>query len=577
MIDMGMRQENILDHGSANRHFSHLIVVFTLFHAAVHQKKAARLPFDERPAPGNLMRCSDKCDFHIVFSLFSKGIDFRSSVPYNGLQAVLPRILAIRIIAEFDPVDGDPAVFSVSVHAFHAVITDLFRVKIAAVAFAAADTFPVVQNAWMIHTHSLPVDSDYTTAGKKRSSEPPTHSEKVAERGGMNMANITLKAGREKRVYSRHPWIFRSDIDHTDDQITPGDIVSVLSSKGRFLAKAFYNPQSQIALRVMSYADEPIDRAFIFRRVHEAVEYRKTFADLHSCRLIFAESDRLPALIVDSFGGVLVLQCLALGMERFKQDIVDALVEEMHPTGIWERNDVPVRRLEGLEMTTGLLYGEVPDLVEICENGVHFYVDVKEGQKTGFFLDQKENRAAIAPFVKDKRVLDCFTHTGSFALHAGYYGAKEVTGVDISGFACRFAEKNAILNHLEDRVHFVEANAFDLLAEKSRIGKQYDVIILDPPAFTKTKAMIDNAIRGYKEINLRALKMIAPGGYLITCSCSQHVLPQMFRNMVLDAANDARVVLRQIEFRTQGRDHPILPAAQETEYLKCGIYQVFPL
>ena len=391
------------------------------------------------------------------------------------------------------------------------------------------------------------------------------------------MKSIILKAGKEKRVYSKHPWVFRSDIDHADGPVQPGDIVSVLSFKGRFLAKAFYNPNSQIALRIMSYQDEPIDRDFIFRRVHEAIEYRRSFADLKSCRLIFAESDRLPALIVDAFGDVLVIQSLALGMEQFKQDVVDALVSELHPRGIWERNDVPVRKLEGLEMTTGLLYGEVPDMVEIAENGVHFYVDVKEGQKTGFFLDQKENRAAIAPFVKGRRVLDCFTHTGSFALHAGYFGASEVTGVDISGYACKFAARNAALNHLEDRVHFVEANAFDLLAEKSRSGEKYDVIVLDPPAFTKSKSTLENAMRGYKEINLRAMKMIVPGGFLITCSCSQHVLPQMFRNMVLDAANDAKVQLRQVEFRTQGKDHPILPAAPETEYLKCGIYQVFSM
>lgn len=391
------------------------------------------------------------------------------------------------------------------------------------------------------------------------------------------MKSITLKAGKEKRVYSKHPWVFRSDIDHSDGSVQPGDIVSVFSFRGRFLAKAFYNPNSQIALRIMSYQDEPIDRDFIFRRIHEAIEYRKTFADLKSCRLVFAESDRLPALIVDAFGDVLVIQSLALGMEQFKQDVVDALVSELHPKGIWERNDVPVRKLEGLEMTTGLLYGEVPGMVEIAENSVHFYVDVKEGQKTGFFLDQKENRAAIAPFVKGRKVLDCFTHTGSFALHAGYYGASEVTGVDISGYACEFASRNAVLNHLEDRVRFVEANAFDLLAEKSRSGEKYDVIILDPPAFTKSKSTLENAMRGYKEINLRAMKMIVPGGFLITCSCSQHVLPQMFRNMVLDAANDARVQLRQIEFRTQGKDHPILPAAPETEYLKCGIYQVSSL
>lgn len=389
------------------------------------------------------------------------------------------------------------------------------------------------------------------------------------------MANAILIPGKEKRVLNGHPWVFRSDIARVEGDFIPGDIVSVLSSKGRFLAKAYYNPQSQIALRIMSLRDELIDRALIFRRVKEAVDYRRAFADLRSCRLIFAESDRLPALIVDSFGDVLVLQCLALGMERFKQDVVDALVEEMHPAGIWERNDVPVRRLEGLEQTTGLLYGSVPDRVEMTENGVRFLVDVKEGQKTGFFLDQKENRAAIAPFVRGKTVLDCFTHTGSFALHAGFYGAKEVTGVDISGYACAFAAENARLNRLEDRVRFVEANAFDLLSQQSRDGVQYDVVILDPPAFTKTRSAVESAKRGYKEINLRAMKMVKPGGYLITCSCSQHILPDMFMQIVQDAAHDAHVQLRQVEYRTQGRDHPILPASPETQYLKCGIFQIF--
>lgn len=387
---------------------------------------------------------------------------------------------------------------------------------------------------------------------------------------------IQLKPGKEKRVYTLHPWIFKSDIDKELNGSIAGDIVDIISSKGKFLARGYYNPNSQIALRIMTYnEEEAVDRDLIFRRIHEAVEYRRTFADLKSCRLVFAESDRLPALIVDAFDDVLVLQCLALGMERFKKDIVDALVEEMHPRGIWERNDVPVRKLEGLEMCTGLLYGEVPDRVQMCENGVRFWVDVKEGQKTGFFLDQKENRAAIAPFVKDQKVLDCFTHTGSFALHAGHYGAAEVTGVDISEFACECAAENAALNHLEDRVHFVAANAFDLLSEQSRKGEKYDVIILDPPAFTKSRNAVDSALRGYKEINLRAMKMIREGGYLITCSCSQHVLPEMFRTMVLDAAKDAKVLLRQVEFRTQGKDHPILPYARETEYLKCGIYQVF--
>lgn len=391
------------------------------------------------------------------------------------------------------------------------------------------------------------------------------------------MSRAILIPGKEKRVYSRHPWIFQSDISRIEGAFVPGDILDICSSKGRFLAKGFYNPASQIALRIMSYRDEPIDRPFIFQRVHEAVEYRRAFADMQSCRLIFAESDRLPAMIVDSFGEVLVLQCLALGMERFKQDIVDALIEELHPAGIWERNDVPVRRLEGLEMQTGLLYGEVPDRVQMKENGIRFWVDVKAGQKTGFFLDQKENRAAIAPFVRNKRVLDCFTHTGSFALHAGFYQAREVLGVDISDYACECAEENARLNGLEDRVSFITANAFDYLAEESRAGKKYDVIILDPPAFTKSRTTVDRARKGYKEINLRTMKMLESGGYLITCSCSQHISPAVFREIIQEAASDAHVLLRQAEFRTQGRDHPILPAAPETQYLKCGIYQVFPV
>lgn len=390
-------------------------------------------------------------------------------------------------------------------------------------------------------------------------------------------AKVFLIPGKEKRIQTFHPWIFKSDIARGEDLSAPGEVVDILSSKGRFLARGVYNPQSQIALRILTYREEPVDRGFIFSRVREAVSYRRTFADLKSCRLIFAESDRLPAVIADAFGDVIVLQCLSLGMEQFKQDIVDALVEELHPAGIWERNDVPVRRLEGLDMCTGLLYGKVPDRVEMTENGIRFLVDVKQGQKTGFFLDQKENRAAIAPFVRNKRVLDCFTHTGSFALHAGKFGAKEVTGIDISEYACEFARENAKLNGLENTVSFVTANAFDYLAEESRKGLKYDVIILDPPAFTKTRSAVESALRGYKEINLRAMKMLNPGGVLVTCSCSQHVHPDMFRNMVSAAAKDAHVLLRQIEFRTQGKDHPILPASPETEYLKCGIYQVFPV
>lgn len=386
--------------------------------------------------------------------------------------------------------------------------------------------------------------------------------------------NVYLRRGREQRVLGGHPWVFRSDIER-EDGAADGLPVRVLTSAGRFLAMAVYNPRSQISLRILSRRDEPIDGAFIRGRVRRALDYRRRFADLNSCRLIFAESDGLPAVIADKFGDVIVLQILCLGMERFKGDIVDALAQELSPRGIYERNDVPVRELEGLTQQTGLLFGEVPDRVEMQENGVRFLVDVKEGQKTGFFLDQKENRAAIAPFVSGMRVLDCFTHTGSFALHAARYGAAEVTGVDISEHACACALENARLNGVEDRVRFECANAFDFLRAHQTAGEQYDVVILDPPAFTKTRSAVEGALRGYKEINLRGMKLTRDGGFFITCSCSQHVTPDLFRGMLLEAQKDAHVQLRQIEWRTQGRDHPILLSSPETQYLKCGIFQVF--
>ena len=386
--------------------------------------------------------------------------------------------------------------------------------------------------------------------------------------------NVYLRRGREQRVLGGHPWVFRSDIER-EDGAADGLPVRVLTSAGRFLAMAVYNPRSQISLRILSRRDEPVDGAFIRGRVRRALDYRRRFADLNSCRLIFAESDGLPAVIADKFGDVIVVQILCLGMERFKADIVDALVKELSPRGVYERNDVPVRELEGLSQQTGLLWGEVPSRVEMQENGVRFLVDVKEGQKTGFFLDQKENRAAIAPFVPGMRVLDCFTHTGSFALHAARYGAAEVTGVDISEHACACALENARLNGVEDRVRFECANAFDFLRAQQTAKAQYDVVILDPPAFTKTRSAVEGALRGYKEINLRGMKLTRDGGFFITCSCSQHVTPDLFRGMLMEAQKDAHVQLRQIEWRTQGRDHPILLASPETQYLKCGIFQVF--
>lgn len=387
------------------------------------------------------------------------------------------------------------------------------------------------------------------------------------------MAKAYLVPGREKRVLHGHPWVFRSDIQRVEGAFTPGDVVDVVAARGRFLGRAMYNPASQIALRLFTTHDEPVDEAFIRKRVHRAVAYRRLFADLRSCRVVFAESDGLPALVADSFGDVVVIQSLALGMERWKDTVVDALMEELSPRGVWERSDVKVRELEGMEQTQGLLHGSVPDEVEMTENGLRFLVDVKRGQKTGYFLDQKENRAAIAPFVRGARVLDCFTHTGAFALHAAHYGASEVTAVDISDLACRQAARNAERNGLS--IALEEANAFDLLRARYDAREQYDAIILDPPAFTKTRAAAEAALRGYKEINLRAMKLLRDGGFLITCSCSHHVSPQAFADMLVSAASDARVTLRQMEARTQGRDHPILPTSPETQYLKCHILQVW--
>ena len=387
------------------------------------------------------------------------------------------------------------------------------------------------------------------------------------------MAKVFLKPGKEKRIYLGHPWVFLSDIERTDRDVKPGDVVSIHTKQGKFAARGVYNPASQIALRILTTKDEEVDKAFIVSRVERAIKYRRKFADLQSCRLIHAEADGLPAIVVDSFGPVLSLQCVSLGMNQFQSVIVDSLVDILSPLGVYERNDVPIRRLEGMEQSVGLLYGQVPDQVEMSENGIRFLIDVKHGQKTGYFLDQKENRAAIAPFVKDAEVLDCFTHTGSFALHAAKYGAKSVIGVDISEQACQIASENMRINDFNN-VNFKIANVFDYLSEESQEGKQFDVIILDPPAFAKSKSNIEAASKGYKEINLRAMKMIRNGGYLVTCSCSHHILATMFKDIILQASNDAGVSLMQVEFRSQGRDHPTLPAAPETHYLKCGIYRV---
>jgi 23S rRNA (cytosine1962-C5)-methyltransferase len=387
------------------------------------------------------------------------------------------------------------------------------------------------------------------------------------------MAKAILKKTREARVRSGHPWVFASDVEQVEGDFQPGDVVEVMSSKGVYQGRAFYNPKSQISLRMLTRHDEPVDEGLFRRRIRDAIEYRKRFSDFNSCRLIFAESDFLPALIVDKFQDVLAVQSLSLGMEKWKDLIVRILVEEVKPGGIYERDDVPVRRLEGMEQVTGLLYGEVPDRVEMTENGVRYLVDVKNGQKTGFFLDQKENRAAIARLCPGAKVLDCFCHNGSFALNAAKYGATDVLGVDISEEAVAVARENAQLNRL-DAARFEAANCFDLLRELSDKKEQFDLVVLDPPAFTKTRAALESALRGYKEINLRGMKLTKPGGFLVTCSCSQHVSPQAFSDMINEAARDSKTKLRLVESRGQAHDHPVLPASPETPYLNCQILQV---
>lgn len=387
------------------------------------------------------------------------------------------------------------------------------------------------------------------------------------------MATVTLRKTRETRVRGGHPWIYASEIERVEGEFENGDIVDVSDFRGKFIGRGFYNPLSQISLRILTRKDEPCDRTFFARRIQDAWDYRKLLCDPMSCRLIYSESDFLPGLVVDKFGDVLVLQSLSLGIERIKDMLCDLLMEIVRPVGIWERSDVPVRRLEGLEQTTGPLRGQVPDVVEMTENGIKFLVDVKRGQKTGFFLDQKQNRAAIKPLCRDARVLDCFCHNGSFSLHAAKYGAASVLGVDISEEALETARENARINGF-DNVTFEAHNCFDLLRELTDAGERFDLVILDPPAFTKNKAAVPAAVRGYKEINLRGMKLVRPGGFLVTCSCSQHVLPEMFQDIINQAARDAKKRLRMVEYRTQGYDHPILPQSVETRYLKTMILQV---
>ena len=391
---------------------------------------------------------------------------------------------------------------------------------------------------------------------------------------------LTLKKGEGRSLKAGGPWIYDNEVASIVGTFEDGDIVEVHDFDGYPLGRGFINRKSKLIVRMMTRnKDAQVDEAFIRMRVKNAWEYRKKVVDTGSCRVIFGEADFLPGIVVDKFSDVLVVQSLALGIDRFKGLIIEELKALMAEDGIrirgvYERSDAKVREQEGMERTKGFIGDPFDTKVEIEENGVRYMVDVKEGQKTGFFLDQKYNRKAIWKLCSGARVLDCFTHTGSFALNAGLAGAAHVTGVDASELGVAQARENAALNHLEDRVDFVCADVFELLPELERKGEKFDVVILDPPAFTKSRSSIKNAVKGYREINLRAMKLIKDGGYLATCSCSHFMDYELFTQTIGQAARNVHKRLRQVEYRTQAPDHPILWAAEDSYYLKFYIFQV---
>ena len=396
----------------------------------------------------------------------------------------------------------------------------------------------------------------------------------------MGFGIVTLKKGEGRLMKSGGPWIFDNEIANVTGDFENGDLVLVHDFDGYPLGRGFLNWNSKIRVRMMTRDQEQeVDEEFLGLRLREAWEYRKKVVDTGSCRLVFGEADFLPGLVVDKFSDVLVVQSLALGMDRMKETAVRLLKEILAEDGIkirgvYERSDAKVRQQEGMERTKGFIGDTFDTNVEIMENGVRYIVDVKEGQKTGFFLDQKYNRLAIQKLCGGARVLDCFTHTGSFALNAGMGGAASVLGVDASELGVSQARENACLNGMEDRVRFVCRDVFELLPELEERGEKFDVIILDPPAFTKSRNSIKNAVRGYREINLRAMKLLKDGGFLATCSCSHFMSYELFTQTINQAAKNVHRRLRQVEYRTQAPDHPILWAAEESYYLKFYIFQV---
>ncbi len=396
----------------------------------------------------------------------------------------------------------------------------------------------------------------------------------------MGSAIVTLKKGEGRTVKNGGMWVFDNEIASVMGSFEDGDIVTVHDFDGYPLGRGFINRHSKIRVRLMTRdCGQEIDTEFLKMRLSNAWEYRKRTVDTESCRVVFGEADFLPGLVIDKFSDVLVVQSLALGIDRYKEKIVSVLKDILKQDGIiirgvYERSDAKVRAQEGLDCRKGFIGGEFDTDIEIVENGVKYYVDVKDGQKTGFFLDQKYNRMAVRKLCKNAKVLDCFTHTGSFALNAAKAGAESVLGLDASEAGIEQARRNACLNGLSDTVSFECADVFEKLQELERLGEKFDVVILDPPAFTKSRNSVKNAMKGYREINLRAMKLIKDGGFLATCSCSHFMTDELFSKIIGQASANVHRRLRQVEFRTQAPDHPILWAAGESYYLKFYIFQV---
>ena len=395
-----------------------------------------------------------------------------------------------------------------------------------------------------------------------------------------NLAIVTLKKGEGRTIKAGGAWVFNNEIETITGRFHNGDLVIVHDFDGYPMGKGYINQNSKIRVRLLTrHVNQEIDESFFQMRLQNAWNYRKDTVDTSSCRLVFGEADFLPGIVIDKYEDVLVMECLTLGMERYKEQLADLMKQILQKDGIqirgvYERSDAKEREKEGLSRVKGFIGAEFDTNVEITENGVRYMVDVVNGQKTGFFLDQKYNRLAIQKLCKGKRVLDCFTHMGTFALNAGIAGASEVTGLDISEFAVEQATENAKRNRLSDTVTFRAANVLDELPKLAAAGEKYDVVILDPPAFTKSRQATKNAIKGYREINMKGLKLVKDGGYLATCSCSHFMTQELLAKTIREAARATHKRLRQVEFRTQAADHPILWAAEESYYLKFYIFQV---